>query len=337
MRYFQTVVLVLIFSFNTYAQIKVTNGGKVGIGTNNPSTKLDVLGEVNINSYIGAWGRAISTDVHYQNSCAYNLWNWYYNRDVFFVCGDGYLWTLKGGYFGSDIKFKKDVHKIESALNTIRRLQGVKYIYDDSKIRKPQKGKNPLDTTSTVPNEVRFGLIAQDVEKIIPEVVKTMPDSSKAISYTDIIAVLIEAMKEQQIQIEALQSIIVSQEKDITALKSNNTKAGTNLKSAVIIDSTSITTTVNKTDYLTNATLFQNSPNPFNSDTEIKFILPSNFKSAMLNIYNLQGNELYSYKLVKSQNVLKINSSQLQAGMFLYSLIIDNNVIDTKRMLLTKE
>lgn len=54
----------------------------------------------------------------------------------------------------------------------------------------------------------RFGFIAQDVEQVIPEVVKTLPDSTKAVSYTDIIAILVEALKVQQNEINELHSIL---------------------------------------------------------------------------------------------------------------------------------
>jgi hypothetical protein len=50
-----------------------------------------------------------------------------------------------------------------------------------------------------------MGLIAQEVEQVVPEVVKEMNDGTKAIAYTDLIGVLVEAMKEQQQQIEKLQ------------------------------------------------------------------------------------------------------------------------------------
>ena len=51
-------------------------------------------------------------------------------------------------------------------------------------------------------------MIAQEIETVLPEVVKTAPDGSKAVAYTEIIPVLIEAIKEQQKEIEQLKKMI---------------------------------------------------------------------------------------------------------------------------------
>ena len=51
----------------------------------------------------------------------------------------------------------------------------------------------------------RVGLIAQDVEKVFPQVVKEMDDGSLAIAYSDLVGALVEAIKEQQGQIVDLQ------------------------------------------------------------------------------------------------------------------------------------
>ncbi len=64
-------VFLIPFQFN--AQIKVTNNGKIGIGTNNPLEKLHVSGNQFIDSYASSWGSAAYTKVYNQFTCAYNL------------------------------------------------------------------------------------------------------------------------------------------------------------------------------------------------------------------------------------------------------------------------
>ena len=54
-------------------------------------------------------------------------------------------------------------------------------------------------------NQSSVGLIAQEVEKVLPQVISTNDDGLKTISYGNIVAVLIEAIKEQQIRIERLE------------------------------------------------------------------------------------------------------------------------------------
>ena len=53
-------------------------------------------------------------------------------------------------------------------------------------------------------NEPSLGLIAQEVEEVIPEMVETNENGIKSVSYSNMIGVLIQAIKEHQIQIEEL-------------------------------------------------------------------------------------------------------------------------------------
>jgi hypothetical protein len=83
----------------------------------------------------------------------------------------------------SDISLKKNVSTIENALKKVLSLRGVEYDRIES-------------------GEHQIGVIAQEVEKIIPEVV--YGDEIKSVAYANIVALLIEAIKEQQKEIEEL-------------------------------------------------------------------------------------------------------------------------------------
>ncbi len=192
------VLGILICSYGAFAQVKVDSNGNVGIKTTGALTSnLTVNGEVRIISTgTPAYGSGIRTTVTDQNACAYHLYSNYYNQDVFYVNGTGFLWCKLGGYFGSDINMKQDINEINSPLKLVTQLHGVTYKYKDDK----ELDKTKLDK--------RMGLIAQEVEKIVPEVVKEMNDGSKAIAYTDLIGLLVEAIKEQQTQIDELKKQI---------------------------------------------------------------------------------------------------------------------------------
>ena len=85
------------------------------------------------------------------------------------------------------------------------------------------------------------------------------------------------------------------------------------------------------------AILYQNTPNPFSSNTEIRCELFAKFSHAAIYIYNLQGLELKSYPISQTGvNTIIVQGAELTAGMYLYSLVIDNEMMDTKRMILTK-
>jgi hypothetical protein len=106
--------------------------------------------------------------------------------------------NASGGYTQvSDIKFKKDITAIESPLNKILNIKGVSYSFktDEYKDRGFSEGTH-------------YGVIGQEIEKVLPEVVKENPDGDKSVSYTEIIPVLIEAVKEQQKVIEELKAKI---------------------------------------------------------------------------------------------------------------------------------
>jgi Chaperone of endosialidase len=92
----------------------------------------------------------------------------------------------------SDRRFKKLIVPIDSALDKIISLQGVSYYWDVDNF--PDRN---FSTTRQI------GLIAQDVEKVVPEVVHTNDDGYKSLSYDKLTAVLIEAVKRQQLMIES--------------------------------------------------------------------------------------------------------------------------------------
>lgn len=97
----------------------------------------------------------------------------------------------------SDIRYKKNIIRIPSALDKTLSLSGVNYYWK----KEEYPGKN-------FDSRLQMGLIAQDVEKIIPEVVLTDPDGYKSVEYSKIVGLLIEAIKEQQKTINELQSAI---------------------------------------------------------------------------------------------------------------------------------
>ena len=83
--------------------------------------------------------------------------------------------------------------------------------------------------------------------------------------------------------------------------------------------------------------LFQNSPNPFNQATEIKYYLTENVYSASLYLYDMQGLQIRSYNIEKKgEGIISIDGNELEAGIYMYSLIADGKEVDTKKMILTQ-
>ena len=88
----------------------------------------------------------------------------------------------------SDINLKKDIEVITSAVEMISQLRGVKFTWKEN-------------------DEKSVGVIAQDVEKVLPELIKG-EEGDKSVNYSGLIGLLIEAVKEQQKQIDELKNLL---------------------------------------------------------------------------------------------------------------------------------
>ncbi|MDG2288026.1 MAG: tail fiber domain-containing protein [Candidatus Marinimicrobia bacterium] len=92
-----------------------------------------------------------------------------------------------GTFLASDRRFKKDINTVENALDKVLKLRGVNYYW--KKMDFPNKKFD---------DKLELGLIAQEVELVIPEIVGESADGYKAVEYQKLVALLIEAIKEQQ-------------------------------------------------------------------------------------------------------------------------------------------
>ena len=99
----------------------------------------------------------------------------------------GRLYTAQGSLAGSDRALKHDIRPIDGALDALRRLRGVTFRWNDA----PESGAHA-------------GLVAQEVEAVFPAVVATGPEGFKGIEHNGLVALLIEAVKEQQAMIDEL-------------------------------------------------------------------------------------------------------------------------------------
>lgn len=217
----------------------------------------------------------------------------------------------------SDKKLKTNIKSIVTPLDKIKLLNGKKYnrIIDSTSLPKDRE----VRAEKMKWKKDNYGFIAQDVEKVMPELVGYDHISdTKGINYVGVIPILVEAMKEQQQMIEDLKDEITTMKNDCCSDTKNS-----KLKSA------SLSTEIS-------SKLYQNAPNPFSESTEIRFEIPENTQSAMICIYNMNGTQLKCYNLNQTGNgSITVNGSELEAGMYLYALIVDGKEVDTKRMILT--
>jgi hypothetical protein len=99
-------------------------------------------------------------------------------------------------FSSSDIRFKENITPIENALDKISKISG--NTYDWKAENKAEHGYEGNDV----------GVIAQEIEAVLPQLVQTRENGFKAVKYDKLVALLIQGIKEQQIQIEELKAKI---------------------------------------------------------------------------------------------------------------------------------
>ena len=195
----------------------ITNTGNVGIGITGPGAKLDVVGTIQSKSTAGILKLAETDDLNVwwvvadgntfsvrKNNTAPYPFKIQSDLDVEFMGGNVGIGTTNPGeklevngnvkatafLYSSDRSLKKDIQKIDNALLKIRQLEGVSFKWKEN-------------------SQPSLGLIAQDLEEVFPELVSTNENTGlKSVQYGNLIAPLIEAIKEQQKQIEELRQEI---------------------------------------------------------------------------------------------------------------------------------
>lgn len=332
-----TFVFALFFSpFFLNAQIKVTNNEEVGIGTLNPNTSANVTIEGD-NILI----RAKSNNDHsflfennsyqeivdlspswhepydgYLNTWQYNLGGEFPFDWVFSYNGWFSTLTTNSFYNYSDKSLKKDINLLTFNKEIFSQLKPVSYNMVDSIQVNKKNGKKQILRFEKKEHPIN-GFIAQDVQMVYPGLVEKDSETGLLkIKPLEFIPILVKALQTQQEEIEVLK-------REVANLSSNYSK--------VKSKSTSLDETIP-------AELYQNNPNPFSQSTQILYSLPEIILSASIYIYDMNGNQLKCFPITeKGKGSIKIHGSELNAGMYLYALIADGKVIDTKRMILTKQ
>lgn len=217
----------------------------------------------------------------------------------------------------SDSTTKNNVQYLQSnVLESMMQLKPISFYYNHN-----DNLFNAEDVKSPAAEQMHYGFIAQEVKEVLPDVVYMGQDSILGINYIELIPLLVQTVQEQQKQIFELEQRIATNEVLYTDVHGSS-KVAPDKKSKNIA-----------TEYI----LYQNTPNPFTQDTKIAYLLPESTRNAMLYIYNMNGLQVAEYPIHSmGEGSIVITAGHLDAGMYLYSLIADGQVIDTKRMILTK-
>ena len=232
-----------------------------------------------------------------------------------------------GTAFPADYNYFQDIADIEREIaRRLHQLNPVTYKlkqryteYTDSLGNNVKLGE--FDEKSQLFTNTHYGLLAQDVQRFFPDLVYKNENGDLSVDYVALIPLLITAIKDVK---KEFRTEIDSIKDSYAAIDQRNNAPGRPPQET-------------QGFAVEAAALFQNTPNPFTENTEIAFYLPQSVTNAMLCIYDMNGRQL-SQDIINARGnaTFIVNGNHYGAGMYLYSLIADNQIVDTKRMILTR-
>jgi hypothetical protein len=182
--------------------MRIQGNGNVGIGITDPSYLLDVGARMRIRSTPGLTaGLWLNNDANTSSPAFVGMFT---NDEVGFYGQTGtpgwrfYVNTTTGNAFlqgtltqASDARLKKNIVPLNHTLDAIQQLNGYTYNWKDD--------ANP---------DEQIGLLAQELQKVYPQLVKENDKGILAVNYSGMVPVLLTAIKEQQQQIEELKKLV---------------------------------------------------------------------------------------------------------------------------------
>ena len=213
----------------------------------------------------------------------------------------------------SDARAKTDVHTLSSGLNTVLQLRPVSY-----KWKQPESMSAAAETFAGAKasgdsvhvaygpeaDAVQFGFLAQEVEKVLPDVVKSDDCGSKMINYIAMIPLLVESIQE-------LQGIIESQSETIRLL----TDGQSQIKASASSDNRILNCSLSREQNI----------------LTVSSQLDSDTKDAMVVVADMAGNRIHTQSISVQNPTISKDVAQLQAGHYIVYLYINGNLTDSCR------
>ena len=215
---YTTGALPLVFGTNATERMRITSAGHIGVGTNSPTplgtgyTTIDIRGTSGGGLYFGTstsasflYGDGGSYDFGTTTAIGIRIYTNNTQRMAFTSGGNILMGTTSDNgerlyvsgsiratgsiTANSDARLKKNIERIENALEKVEQISGYTYntIYDEDR---------------------HAGVIAQEIDKVLPEIVNKGNDGLMGVEYGNISALLIEAIKDLKKDNESLKAIV---------------------------------------------------------------------------------------------------------------------------------
>ena len=315
---------------------KIGTGAIIALGDFGPKSK---------NTFWGEYGNTDSDQLWFQGKLGYYLTYGeqassvvsYYDpaKNSNFVFNTNL--RVNGVNITSDARMKDNIQPIENPIDILSRVDGVSYTYRLSEVQKYRKSEENAfpETSGTMANEVndaltekelrdeqikkeierreeeeanrrRIGFMAQDIQKVLPELVQTDEKGVMSIDYIGFIPLIVESLKQmqqtiqdQQKEIETLQSLLPAETKSMFRSTSNE-----------------------EVSVVEGAKLYNR------AGASVSYTLPATYNTADLKIFDISGKLLKKVVLTGNNSVVEINPSEIGLGTFVYTPFVDNKKAD---------
>ena len=330
------VLCLLASASPVSAQLIIRNSGHAEIGTNPIVNDIDTVTTLKIfgDSILGSAGRITFGDSAYvyigekgidntNKLCLYGKKGVYmsiaqpnvpttiayYDTDVDDNFTFNYDVTVPTMYMLSDERYKENIEPVGEVLPSLRNLEPVTYNL------KSRKSDGTMRHSANNGSE-RYGFLAQNVQEVFPELVHTDGNGYLSVDYIGLIPILVQSINELRAELTELKG----EKQEDTPFMAGQQAAQSELEAS-----------------LGAAKLYQNAPNPWSSETVIRYSLPQNVAKADIYIYDMQGAQLKCIPAQgRGESQVTLTARDLKAGMYLYALVADGALVDSKQMILTK-
>jgi FtsZ-binding cell division protein ZapB len=340
--YNHTGIFERIWRSGDESELLIFKGNDPDVSTIHDRVRIAATGRVVFHSW-----NTYGTIDDYMGSVGGNI-----NGSGFFNGNDLYVTGNVIAYY-SDERLKDIIGIIPNALSKIMSLRGFYYTNNET-----------AKKWGYTDDSIQLGLSAQEVQKVFPEVVTPAGFDVEAdghsisgenyltVQYDRLIPVLVEAIKEQQNQIDALKSgnkvssiasssnvDIDAMNKEMNQLKSENQMFKEKFELleksiSLLCESGCAGLEKAKQNVEDVDALYQSIPNPTDNEALINYYLSKKYNNASIQINSLEGKNMETIMLdgAQGKGSIKIQLGHYAAQTYFYSLIVDNKVVDTKKL-----
>lgn len=318
-------------------RMSIDNQGDVGIGVTTPDRPLHVKARSTTNQ----WGIILEStngSTFWEVSTFNGFYNFFYNKNATPVSRI----ETDGTYNSSDRRLKQNIRPYKEVLPLLKKLQVSTY-----------RMKN-----SSKKNKTSLGLIAQDVAEVFPEIVSLDPNRNGelyySMDYSKIGVIAVKAIQEIQKELEEKESVAEKLEAKVADLEAANERLYAEndelkerlaavenliaqLQDNCCTSSKKVPLHLPAAGINERVRLDQNQPNPFSAGTLIRYFIPTEVRSAGLQVMTAEGKVIHQLTIEeRGEGELVLETQSLPPGVYFYALLIDGKMFESKRMVLNR-